>query len=159
MKLDKEIEKIMEKHKADFSGVVLVKNNRDIIYSKAHGYAHRGWKIPNNIDTRFDTASITKLFTTVAILQLIDKGDISFETKVIDFLDIKETTISNGVNIFHLLTHTSGIADDADEEEGEDYEEIWKVKPNYSVREAVDFLPQFIHKPSKFKHGERCSYN
>lgn len=45
------------------------------------------------------------------------------------------------VNIFHLLTHTSGIADDADEEEGEDYEELWKLKPNYSVRETIDFLP------------------
>jgi len=83
-----------------------------------------GWKIPNNMDTRFDTASITKLFTTVGILQLIDRGDISFDTRVIDFLELKETTISRDVNMFHLLTHTSGIADDTDEEEGEDYEEL-----------------------------------
>jgi CubicO group peptidase (beta-lactamase class C family) len=159
MELSKEIDEIMEKHKNDFSGVVLVKNSSGIIYSKAFGYAHMGWKIPNNMDTRFDTASITKLFTTVGILQLIDNEDISFDTRVIDFLELKDTTISSEVNVFHLLTHTSGIADDADEEEGEDYEELWKLKPNYSVREAVDFLPQFIHKPAKFKPGEKCNYN
>lgn len=159
MELSKKIEEIMDKHKNDFSGVVLVKNSSDIIYSKAFGYAHMGWKIPNNMDTRFDTASITKLFTTVGILQLIDKEKISFDTKVVDFLGIKDTTISSEVNVFQLLTHTSGIADDADEEEGEDYEELWKLKPNYSIREAVDFLPQFIHKPAKFNPGEKCSYN
>jgi len=159
MELSKKIEEIMGKHKNDFSRVVLVKNNRDIIYSNAFWYAHMGWKIPNNMDTRFDTASITKLFTTVGILQLIDRGDISFDTRVIDFLELKETTISRDVNMFHLLTHTSGIADDTDEEEGEDYEELWKLKYNYSVREAVDFLPQFILKPSKFKPVEKCNYN
>ncbi len=77
---------------------------------------------------RFDTASITKLFTSVATLQLIDQGLLSFDTSVIDFLGLKDTAISPDVNVFHLLTHTSGIGDDAEEEAGEDYEDLWKIQ-------------------------------
>ena len=64
------------------------------------------------------------MFTSVATLQLIDCGLLSLETGVIDFLELSDTTISQDVNVFHLLTHTSGIADDADEEAGESYEAI-----------------------------------
>jgi len=49
---------------------------------------------------------------------------LSFETGVIDFLELSDTAISQDVNVFHLLTHTSGIAGDADEEAGESYEAI-----------------------------------
>ncbi len=58
------------------------------------------------------------------MLQLIDCGLLSFETGVIDFLELSDTAISQDVNVFHLLTHTSGIAGDADEEAGESYEAI-----------------------------------
>ena len=40
------------------------------------------------------------------------------------------------MTIYQLLTHTSGIGDDADEEAGEDYEAIWQSKPNY--KEKID---------------------
>lgn len=159
MQLKESIEKIIKKHEDNFYGVILIKSEKEIIFSKSYGYAHSGWKIPNSLETRFDTASITKLFTTIGILQLIEKGYIDFDTRAVKYLQIKETTIPDDVTIYHLLTHTSGIADDADEEEGEDYEELWRLKPNYSVREAKDFLPQFIYKKPKFKAGEKCSYN
>ena len=107
---------------------------------------------------RFDTASITKLFTSVATLQLIDRGLLSLDTGVIDFLGLKDTAISTDVNVFHLLTHTSGIGDDAEEEAGEDYADLWISKPNYSVTETVDFLPQFVHKPPNFAPGQGCRY-
>ena len=48
------------------------------------------------------------------------------------------------------MTHTSGVGDDADEEAGEVYEDLCRTKPNYSVTETVDFLPQFVHKPPNF---------
>ncbi|MFQ5616372.1 MAG: serine hydrolase domain-containing protein [Anaerolineales bacterium] len=62
------------------------------------------------------------------------------------------------MNVFHLLTHTSGIGDDCEEEDGENYEDLWKTKPNYSVTTAADFLPQFIHKPPNFPPGQGCRY-
>ena len=142
----------------EFSGVVLITQGNSQLYAGAYGYASRSWKIRNTLETCFDTASITKLFTAVAILQLIDQKRLAFDTGVIDFLKLEGTTISKGVTIFHLLTHSSGIGDDADEEAGESYEELWKIKPNYSVTETADFLPQFVHKPPNFSPGQGCRY-
>jgi CubicO group peptidase (beta-lactamase class C family) len=161
MNTQQKIKEIFNKYaqSENFSGTALVKRGDIILFHEAYGDAHKGFKIKNTVKTKFDTASITKLFTTVGILQLIDKSIISFEDKVLDILDIKDTTISKQVNIYQLLTHTSGIGDDADEEAGEDYEDIWKLKPNYSIRETVDFLPQFIHKESNFEPGMGCRYN
>lgn len=88
-----------------FSGVGLIKTGSQVVYAGAYGYANRSWQIANRLETRFDTASITKLFTTVAVLQLIDQGQLSFDTPVMDFLGIAETAISRQVTVYHLLTH------------------------------------------------------
>lgn len=152
-----EITKIIQGYA--FSGVCLVKQGEKVLYQDAHGYAHRGFKVDNTIHTRFDTASITKLFTAVATLQLVDKGKIRLEDKLLNILELEDTTIPKDVAIYHLLTHTSGIGDDVDEDAGEDYEELFKTKPNYTVREIVDHLPHFIHNPSVFRPGEGCRYN
>lgn len=141
-----------------FSGVVLITKGESHLYANAFGYANRPWRVRNTLDMRFDTASITKLFTSIATLQLIDQGKIYFDTGVIDFLELHDTTISKDVNMFHLLTHSSGIGDDCEEEDGERYEDLWKTKPNYLVTTTVDFLPQFIHKPPNFLPEQGCRY-
>ncbi len=142
-----------------FSGAGLVKRGGETLFSGAYGYAHRGWRIPNTVSTRFDTASITKLFTAVAVLQLVERGLLSLHDRVLDILELPGTSISPRVDVYHLLTHSSGIGDDADEEAGESYEAIWRDKPNYLVRETVDFLAQFVHKPANFEPGDGCRYN
>lgn len=141
-----------------YSGVVLITQGQTPLFSEAYGYASRAWKIKNTLDTRFDCASVTKLFTSIATLQMIERGLLTFDMSVIDYLGISDTTISKAVTPYHLLTHSSGIADDADEEAGEAYEDLWKIKANYSVMETADFLPQFIHKPPNFAPGEGCRY-
>jgi CubicO group peptidase (beta-lactamase class C family) len=141
-----------------FSGVVLITIGELHLYAGAFGYASRPWRVRNTLDMRFDTASITKLFTSIATLQLIDQGKINFDTGVIDFLELNDTTISKDVKVFHLLTHSSGIGDDCEEENGERYEDLWKTIPNYSVTTTADFLPQFIHKPPNFPPGQGCRY-
>ena len=55
-----------------FSGVVLITQGSSQLFAGTYGYASRSWKTPNRLTTRFDTASVTKLFTAVATLQLID---------------------------------------------------------------------------------------
>ena len=141
-----------------FSGVVLLTQGETDLYSAALGYASRPWKVRTSLAMRFDTASITKLFTSVASLQLVDQGYFDLKTSVIEFLDLEDTVISREVNVFHLLTHTSGIGDDCEEEDGEVYEDLWKTKPNYSVTKTADFLPQFIRKPPNFQPGQGCRY-
>lgn len=143
----------------DFSGVVLVRDGDATVVEAARGLASRRWGIPNSLDTRFDTASITKLFTSVAVLQQVGEGNLDLETSIHHYVDLAGTTIGPAVTLLHLLTHTSGIADDADEEAGEDYDELWVDKPNYSVTEARDFLPQFVHKEPLAEPGVQCRYN
>ena len=141
-----------------FSGVMGVKQGDEELLLDAFGYASRTWNIPTTIETRFDTASITKLFTAVATLQLVEQGAFALDTSVVGYLGLEETGISPAVTPYHLLTHTSGIADDADEEAGERYEDVFVDRPNYSVLETMDYLPQFVGKPSNFAPGEGCRY-
>jgi len=143
----------------DFSGTCLVKRGNDVIFSQAYGMAHKGFNIPNKLNTMFDTASITKVFTATAILILIQKGLVHFEDKVTEIIDLKGTAIRADVSIYNLLTHTSGIADDADEEAGENYSDLFINKPNYSIRNTGDFLPQFVYKEPMFKAGTDVRYN
>ncbi len=142
----------------DFSGVVLVRERGAVVFEAARGLASPRWGIPNTLDLRFDTASITKLFTSVAVLQQVEKGALDLETSIHHYVDLAGTTIGPDVTLLHLLTHTSGIADDADEEAGEDYAALWVDKPSYSVMETADFLPQFVHKPPLAPPGVECRY-
>ncbi len=57
-----------------FSGVVRVTVGEDERFSGAYGFASRAWGARNTMDTRFDTASITKLFTAGAALQQVGGG-------------------------------------------------------------------------------------
>ncbi len=142
-----------------FSGVVLVTIGADERFACAYGLASRAWGVPNTLDTRFDTASTTKLFTAVAALQQVDAGAFGLDTSAIGYLGLEGTAISPDVTVRHLLTHSSGIGDDADEEAGESFEAIWQARPSYTVLETADFLPQFVHRPPNFVPGEGCRYN
>jgi len=141
-----------------FSGVIRIDAGDDTVLEEAYGLASYTWGIPATPATRYDTASITKLFTAVATLQQVEAGAFALDTRVIEYLDLRDTTISRDVTVYHLLTHSSGIGDDADEEAGESYEALWVDRPNYSVRRTADFLPGFVHKPPNFAPGEGCRY-
>ncbi len=143
----------------NFSGTVLVKHGDEILFETACGFAHKGFQLSNRIDTMFDTASVTKVFTATRILQLIENGMLRFDDRITALIDLNGTEIPDDVTIYHLLTHTSGIADDADEEAGEDYAELFIDKPNYSLRSTIDYLPQFVFKKPNFKAGANVRYN
>lgn len=141
-----------------FAGVVRITRGLDELFAGAYGDASRAWRVPNSLDMRFDTASVTKLFTAVAVLQQIDRGALALDTPAIPFLGLTDTTISPEVTVSHLLTHTSGIGDDADEEAGEDYAALWRIRPNHVIEATSDLLEQFIHKPPNFAPGQGCRY-
>ncbi len=142
----------------DFSGVVVLRQGDERLLEIALGPASRRWPVPNQLGTRFDIASITKLFTSVAVLQQVAAGRLDLDASIHDHVDLTGTTISPAVTLRHVLAHTSGIADDADEEAGEDYAALWVDKPCYSVTTTADFLPGFVHKEPNFEPGEGCRY-
>ncbi len=141
-----------------FAGVVLLTRGGQTLFAEAYGDASRAWQVKNNLATRFDCASVTKVLTAVAALQLIDQGQLSFDTRAVEYLNLTGTSLSPEANVYHLLTHTAGLGDDADEEAGEDYAALFVTKPNYSIATTADFLPQFQHKPANFAPGQGCRY-
>ncbi len=141
-----------------FSGVVRVVKGDQPLYEGAFGLASRSWAVSNSMQTRFDTASITKLFTAVAVLQLIDQGLLTFESRAAELLDLADTAISPLANVYQLLTHSSGIGDDVEEEDGESYHDLWLGRANYWVRQSADFLPQFAYKQANFAPGDGVRY-
>ncbi|HEY5880435.1 MAG TPA: serine hydrolase domain-containing protein [Nakamurella sp.] len=142
----------------EFSGVVLVRRGDEVLSEVVGGRASRSWSVPMTAAMRFDVASITKLFTSVAALRLVGDCRLALDTRIVDVLDLADTTISPQVTVRHLLTHTSGIADDADEEAGEDYADLFVDVPSYGVVEIADTLPFFVHKPPVFAPGQGCRY-
>lgn len=143
----------------NFSGCVSIRKNGEHILHKAFGYADLSNKIPNELDTRFPTASAGKAFVAAGILQLIEKGKLKFEDTIGSILDIDLHQIDKDITIRQLLTHTSGIPDYFDESIMEEYDELWRDYPNYKIRSSKDLLPLFIHKPMMYPKGEKFQYN
>jgi CubicO group peptidase (beta-lactamase class C family) len=136
-----------------FTGVVVVRQAGTVVFNEAYGFATPRWQVPNTVDTRFDTASITKLFTSVAVLQQVGLDRLDLDASIHRYVDLSGTTISSEVTLRHLLTHTSGLADNADEQAGEVYADLFADSPCHTIIETVDFLPQFAHKPALAEPG------
>ncbi|WP_042474915.1 serine hydrolase domain-containing protein [Bacillus ndiopicus] len=144
----------------DFSGSVLVEEGTSkLSLNQSFGYANRSEQIHNNASTRFGIASGCKLFTAIAICQLVEKGQLSFQTKLSDCLQQHFSTFDPEITIHHLLTHTSGIPDYFDEEIMADFEELWVTNPMYHIRKLSDFLHLFQNQSMKYRVGERFHYN
>ncbi len=92
-----------------FSGVVIVAHQGVPIFERAYGLADREAGIPNDLDTPFQLASITKMFTGVAVAQLVERGRLSFDDPIGTYIPEYPEHIGRQVTIRHLLTHTSGI--------------------------------------------------
>lgn len=92
-----------------FNGSALVATNGKVIYKGGFGMANMEWNIPNTPDTRFRLGSITKQFTAMVTLQLVEQGKLKLDGKVSDYLPDYRKDIGSKVTIHHLLTHTSGI--------------------------------------------------
>lgn len=160
MSLLTSIEEIIESHNEilPFSGAVLVQDMGEI-FERGYGYANRSERIQNSSNTRFGIASGCKIFTSVAICQLVQDGVLSFDSYLKDCLNFSFPYFDPEITIHHLLTHSAGIPDYFDEEIVGDFEELWKKYSMYSMQSPKDFLPLFQNGQMKFSPGERFSYN
>jgi len=124
-----------------FMGSVLVAKNGKVMLSKSYGMGDLEWNIPNSPSTRFNIASMTKQFTSAAILLLEDRGKLKTDELVKKYFPDAPPSWDK-ITIYHLLTHTSGIPDDAA-----------KYEPG-----TPDKLV-FNDKPLNFQPGERWAYS
>jgi CubicO group peptidase (beta-lactamase class C family) len=149
----------MEMKNEEFSGAVLVKGKDEMILERSAGFADKAEERLINLHTRFGIASGCKIFTAVAICQLVERGIITFETKLKDCLDIEFKEWDQDITIHHLLTHSAGVPDYFDEETMGDFSDLWKETPMYLLQQPKDFLPLFQNQKMKFKPGEKFQYN
>ncbi len=143
----------------NFRGAICIMQDNTVLYEKALGFRDLANEIPNNIDTKFASASAGKIFVAVAILQLINNNKISFKSTLKDILDIDLHSIDPNITIEQLLNHTSGVPDYFDESIMTEYEDLWINFPNYKIRHNSDLLPLFIDKPMMYPKGTKFQYN
>ncbi|HET8767925.1 MAG TPA: serine hydrolase, partial [Pedococcus sp.] len=103
-----------------YAGAVgLMGHDGKVVERDASGWALR-WKtdteelprdqwVPMRDDTVFDLASVSKLFTSIAVVQLIDEGKVDLEAPVATYLPEFAATGKEAVTVKQLLTHTSGF--------------------------------------------------
>ncbi len=161
MNLQREATSMNWAHRIDktFSGVISIAKDGKDIFRGGFGFADKANQIPNENETKFGTASAGKVFVATAILGLIEKGVIQFESSIGDLLDFDMKQIDPQITIRQLLNHTSGIPDYFDETVMHEYEDLWKDFPNYRIRKSADIIPLFIDKPMMYPRGQRFQYN
>ena len=146
------------KHKADayaergeFSGQFLVARNGSVLFSQNWGNANRETKLPITNETRFRIASMGKMFTAVAVLQLVDAGKVSLDKAVGDYLpDYPNRDIATKVTIRELLNHTGGTGDIF----GKEFDQQRK-----SLREHSDYIGLYGKRGPEFEPGSRDGYS
>lgn len=136
-------------HKSQFNGAISIEYDANPLLSEGFGMANFEHQVPNTTKTRFRIASITKQFTAVAILQLVDRGLL----KLHDPITLVLPNFPNGdqITIHHILTHTSGIPNF-------DLEmDFYDVLQAESVEDAL--IDLFMNEPLQFDPGSQFAYS
>jgi CubicO group peptidase (beta-lactamase class C family) len=152
VKVDKLIRRLVAADR--FSGAVLVARDGRPLYRRSFGPANRAWHAPNRVDTRFNLASMTKMFTAVAVAQLVEKGRLSFDEKVGKIIpDYPNKEVAERVTVGHLLAHTSGLA-------GADRTaDRLLATLRQGARTVGEHVSAFANDPLEFEPGSRFSYS
>ena len=149
-KLDKLIGAYVEYGK--FNGSVLVAEKGTVIYKKGFGLADMEWNIPNQPDTKHRLGSITKQFTSMLIMQLVEQGKLKLDVPISTYLPDYPKKNGEVITIHHLLTHTSGIPNMTDSPVfGKNVS-----RNSYSPKQLLDL---FADSTLQFKPGERFAYS
>jgi len=147
--IDQQVEKLFASD--GFSGSVLIAKGSRPIYTKATGYADRSQNRLNTLNTPFNLGPMSKMFTAVAVMQLIERGDLSLLDTVGKYLpDYPNRRINRTVTIRQLLSHRSGMGDYID-------------SPSYRrikdfLQSQQDFLDIITDNALYFRPNERYRY-
>ena len=125
-----------------FSGAVLVAQEGEAVAEAAAGFADRAAGRKATVDTRYATASVTKMFTAAAVARLADRGLVAFDAAVRDVLPREwyPDALDEATTVHHLLTHTSNLPDYLPDEDPST-PDLWRALGTPAMRRASDFLP------------------
>jgi len=151
MKIDTFKTFLDDQSKSDkFSGAVLIMQDGKKLIEYASGFANKEKHISNKIDTIFNLGSINKMFTAVAICQLVEKKKISFEDKVGKYLSYFPKEIGNTMTVHQILTHTEGFSS---------YFNDTYINKLARLTSVDDYINLFKDLPPQFSPGEKYQYS
>lgn len=136
-----------------FSGAVLIAKGEQVLFEKVCGEASKRFHVPNNIDTKFNLGSMNKMFTSVAILQLMEKGDLQLGETIDKYVDESwlPKKLTQEITIHHLLSHTSGL--------GSYFNNTYWNSSREQFRKVDDYKPLVRDDEPSFTAGERFQYS
>jgi CubicO group peptidase (beta-lactamase class C family) len=133
-----------------FSGAVGVAKNGDVVFEKAYGLADRAAQRPNTPATRFNLGSINKLFTQVAIGQLVAAGKLAFTDTIGKILSDYPNEDARAATVKQLIDHTAGLGDFF----GPEFDRTAKTR----FRSNADYVDFVSRQPLRFAPGARREY-
>ncbi|MBX7536147.1 beta-lactamase family protein [Qipengyuania sp. GH1] len=135
----------------DLSGAVLLARGDQIEFAESYGLADRASGRRNTVDTKFNLASVSKMFTAICIMQLVEAGALSLGDTIARHLPgYPNYAAAKNVTIAHLLMHRSGI--------GNYWQGMADLKGPYPENHS-DYLPLFAHIPLEHEPGSAFSYS
>ena len=136
-----------------FSGSVLLARGGEVLFEGAWGMASKRFAVPNRLDTRFNLGSMNKMFTSVAVCQLVERGKLSLDDPLTSFLPPGwlEPETSDKIQVQHLLTHTSGL--------GNYFNDEYMRSSRALFRELADYRPLIEGDRSRFEPGTDWRYS
>jgi CubicO group peptidase (beta-lactamase class C family) len=135
-----------------FNGTVLVADESGVLFKKGYGFADMEWNIPNEPDVKFRIGSVTKQFTAMIIMQLVEEGKIDLNGKITDYLDYYRKDTGDKVTIHQLLIHTSGIPSYTGKED-------FGQKTSRLYYTPEDFIKEQCMGDFDFEPGTQWAYN
>jgi CubicO group peptidase (beta-lactamase class C family) len=156
MQLEQKVDAIAEA--TGFSGVVRVDRGDGIELARAYGLAHRGFEIPNTVDTQFAIASGTKGLTAVVVASLIEDGSLDLSTTARSVLGPDLPLVGDDVTVEHLLSHRSGIGDYLDENAGLDLDDYLMPVPVQELATTEQYVAVLEGNRTKFAPDKRFEY-
>jgi CubicO group peptidase (beta-lactamase class C family) len=136
-----------------FSGSVLLAKGDNVLVQQAYGMASKRFNVPNNVETKFNLASMNKMFTSVATLQLVESGKLSLSDKLSKFIDESwlPKSISSEIEIKHLLSHTSGL--------DHYFNKTYRNTSKSNYRKLDDYKSLVVNSSILFKAGTQTQYS
>ncbi len=129
---------------------LIVKSGK-VLYSKGHGIANMEWNTKIETNTVFQIGSVTKLFTALATLQLIENNKLRLSDTIQKFVPSFPDK-GYPITIAHLLTHSSGLKDYMTI----DHPDSFILRKDLEPLKVIDF---FKNEPLDFIPGEKSSYS
>jgi CubicO group peptidase (beta-lactamase class C family) len=144
-KVDEFVSAQMKRQKIPGISLAIVKNGKPLIV-KGYGLANIEHNVPVKPETIFQSGSVGKQFTSMAVMILVEDGKIGLDEKISKYLgDVPDSW--KGITIRHLLTHTSGTTD---------YPANFDFRRDYTEAEFLKFAKEV---PVAFAPGEKWQYS